>query len=75
MVVLTPVHGLRGGSPLQAVDDARIPEMQAAQRSVVAAWQSSLPHMFPQMKVHTGSRLLSGACIFPFCLTSHHLAV
>ena len=65
----------RGGSPLQAVDDARIPEMQAAQRSIVAAWQSSLPHMFPQMKVHTSLRLLPGACTFPLCLSSHHLAL
>ena len=36
----------------QAVEDSRIPELQARQRNIVEAWQQSLAHMFPQIKVH-----------------------
>lgn len=43
---------------LQAVDDFRMPELQAHQANVVNAWQQSLGLMFPEIKV---CRLLNKA--------------
>ncbi len=44
---------------VQTVEDSRIPELQARQRNIVEAWQQSLAHMFPQIKVTNPASPLS----------------